>query len=147
MTDTETDSEFVRYTVDIVVIDDDGRVLLIRRGWPPHKGAWALPGGWVDPGETSIEAGVRELLEETGVQVSGWELDLVGVFDQPDRDPRGRYISAAYVVTVPAGTVATAGDDAADVQWRPVSAPGTLAFDHAAIISAARRQQAQVFQR
>lgn len=136
---TDTDSGFVRYTVDIVVIDPEERVLLIERGCPPHQGSWALPGGWVDPGETSLQAAVRELGEETGVPAAEQDLQLIGVFDAQGRDPRGWYISVAYLVSVPAGTVARAGTDAANTRWAPLDAPGPLAFDHAEIIAAARQ--------
>lgn len=136
---TET-LETIRYTADVVCLRGDD-VLLIRRGWPPHEGELALPGGHVDPGETSRAAAVRELLEETGVRVAAEDLDLIGVYDRPDRDPRGRYVSVAYIVTVPADTVAQAGDDAAAIQWLPLDAPGDLAFDHGEIVAEARRHQ------
>ncbi|MEU0743980.1 NUDIX hydrolase [Streptomyces sp. NPDC006134] len=136
---TET-LETIRYTADVVCLRGDD-VLLIRRGWPPHEGELALPGGHVDPGETSRAAAVRELLEETGVRVAAEDLDLIGVYDRPDRDPRGRYVSVAYAVTVPADTVAQAGDDAAAIQWLPLDAPGSLAFDHGEIVADARRHQ------
>lgn len=128
--------ETFRYTADVVCIRG-GDVLLIERGWPPHKGRLALPGGHVNRGETSRTAAVRELLEETGVATDEGELVLVGVYDDPDRDPRGRYITVAYVVTVPEDTVAQAGDDAAAVRWVPLNGPGDLAFDHSEIVRAA----------
>lgn len=131
--------ETIRYTADVVCIRG-GDVLVIERGWDPHKGMDALPGGHVDSGETSRTAAARELLEETGVQVDAADLTLVGVWDAPDRDPRGRYITAAYVVTVPKETTARAGDDAAAVRWVPLDAPGPLAFDHGQIVATARRQ-------
>ncbi|MEU5040873.1 NUDIX hydrolase [Streptomyces griseorubiginosus] len=129
--------ETIRYTADVVCVRD-GAVLLIERGWPPHQGQFALPGGHVDPGETSRAAAARELLEETGVQVDADDLTLIGVYDTPDRDPRGRYVTAAYLVTVPADTIAQAGDDAAAIRWTPLDDPGSLAFDHGEIVAAAR---------
>ncbi|MDX3490603.1 NUDIX hydrolase [Streptomyces sp. ID05-18] len=135
-----TDSfETIRYTADVVCVRG-GDVLVIERGWDPHKGMNALPGGHVDPGESSRAAAARELLEETGVQVDASDLTLVGVWDAPDRDPRGRYITVAYLVTVPDDTTAHAGDDAAAVRWVPLNAPGSLAFDHGQIVATARRQ-------
>ena len=138
MTGTEI-FEALRYTADVVCIRD-GHVLLIERGWDPYEGQFALPGGHVDPGETSRTAAARELLEETGVLVDASELTLVGVYDRPDRDPRGRYVTAAYTVTVPAGTTARAGDDAAAVRWVPLAEPGDLAFDHGQIVADARNR-------
>ena len=130
--------ETIRYTADVVCIRGD-HVLTIERRWPPHQGQLALPGGHVDPGETSRVAAARELLEETGVQVSANSLTLVGVYDAPERDPRGRYVTVAYAVTVPADTVTQAGDDAAAVRWVPIDRPGNLAFDHGQILADARR--------
>ncbi|ATL88750.1 ADP-ribose pyrophosphatase (plasmid) [Streptomyces malaysiensis subsp. malaysiensis] len=88
---------------------------------------------------------MRELGEETGVRVTAEDLTRVGTFDAPGRDPRGRYITRAYLVTVPSGTTAQADTDAAAVQWVPVDAVLTdlaenLAFDHHAIVTAAWQQ-------
>ncbi|WP_228990840.1 NUDIX hydrolase [Streptomyces sp. DH8] len=132
--------ENIRYTADIVCVRG-GEVLLIERGWPPHQGALALPGGHVDPGETSRAAAARELAEETGITVHPDDLTLVGVWDTPDRDPRGRYVTAAYLVTVPETTTAHAGDDATAVRWASLNAPGPLAFDHGQILTAALAHQ------
>ncbi|MBZ6132407.1 NUDIX domain-containing protein [Streptomyces olivaceus] len=129
--------ETIRYTADVVCIRG-GSVLLIERGWPPHKGRLALPGGHVDPGETSRAAAARELMEETGVHVDADDMNLIGVYDTPDRDPRGRYVTAAYLVTVDNTTTAHAGDDAAAVRWVPLDDTGALAFDHGEIVAAAR---------
>jgi hypothetical protein len=63
MTETET-FETIRYTADVVALTSAREVLLSQRGWPPHEGAWALPCGHVDPGETSLAAAARELQEE-----------------------------------------------------------------------------------
>ncbi|MFE4258242.1 NUDIX domain-containing protein [Streptomyces sp. NPDC056883] len=142
MSETET-FETIRYTADVVVLTPDGDALLIERDWPPFEGHWAIAGGHVDIGETSRQAAARELAEETGVHVAADDLRQIGVFDQPDRDPRGRYVTVAYTVTVPAGTPIIAGDDARTARWWPLSKlPGRLAFDHADILRAATAPRA-----
>lgn len=128
-------------TVDCVVIDAGERVLLIRRKNPPFKGAFALPGGFVDVGEPVEDACRRELLEETGVAAR--KLVLLGVYSDPGRDPRGHTCSVAYLTRV--GRVeARAGDDAADVQWVPLSSRPLMAFDHGKILQDARRRLRQM---
>ncbi|MEU0219941.1 NUDIX hydrolase [Streptomyces sp. NPDC006265] len=137
MTDTET-PETISYTADVVALTPDGEVLLIERDWPPYEGAWALPGGHVDSGETSRVAAARELEEETGVRVAADDLRQIGVWDAPGRDPRGRFVTVAYAAVVPANTRITAGDDARTARWWPLAdLPDQLAFDHADILSAA----------
>ncbi|WP_405501195.1 NUDIX hydrolase [Streptomyces niveus] len=137
MTTTETETfETIRYTADVVLIAA-GHVLLIERGWDPFEGMWALPGGHVDPGETSLVAAARELAEETGITLPVSALRQVGTFDAPGRDPRGRYVTVAYTATLPQAVNASAGDDATDATWWPLNALPELAFDHAAILRAA----------
>ena len=122
-------------TADCVVTNTCGEVLLIRRGNEPFKGSWALPGGFMEMDETIEHCAVRELMEETGIEVVEDELHLVGVYSAPGRDPRGRTVTAAYAVRVYDGMQATAGDDAAEVRWWPLAALPPLAFDHAQIIA------------
>ncbi|MET9113027.1 NUDIX hydrolase [Streptomyces longwoodensis] len=129
--------ETIRYTADVVCVRG-GDVLLIERGGPPHRGQLALPGGHVDAGETSRAAAARELFEETGISVDPYDLSLIGVYDAPGRDPRGRYVTAAYMVAVPVGITARAGDDAATVRWVPLDNARGLAFDHTDIVTTAR---------
>ncbi|MEU7413312.1 MULTISPECIES: NUDIX hydrolase [Streptomyces] len=129
-------NEVIHYTADVVVTTTDGYVLLIERGWDPFKGQWALPGGHVDSGETSRAAAARELAEEAGVYATPAELEQVGTFDRPDRDPRGRYVTVAYHLTVIPGLPIEAGDDATNAQWWPLNALPSLAFDHADILAA-----------
>jgi 8-oxo-dGTP diphosphatase len=136
----DSQHEMIRYTADVVLLhlgaDGEPRVLLIQRRWDPHAGAWALPGGHVDRGETARQAAVRELLEETGIAVTAAELVEVGVYDEPGRDPRGRYVSVAFAAVLDHAAEPTAGDDAALAQWQPVTlAPAELAFDHHAILA------------
>jgi 8-oxo-dGTP diphosphatase len=123
-------------TVDCAVFDAKGRVLLIRRGRPPFKGCLALPGGFVDVGETVEAACRRELAEETGIRVG--RLRLVGVYSDPGRDPRAHTCSVAFLSRI-ARAVARAGDDAAAAEWVADWSKMELAFDHAAILADARR--------
>ena len=132
-------------TADTVVLRTAGNVperrqeiLLIQRGNHPLAGQWALPGGFVDRGESPEEAARRELYEETGV--SAGKFTQVGAFGHPGRDPRGWVVSVAYVVRLETnGNVAVAGDDASSVQWWPVNRLPQLAFDHAQIVEMALR--------
>ncbi|MDX3069540.1 NUDIX hydrolase [Streptomyces sp. ND04-05B] len=133
---TATTEETICYTADVVLLAA-GHVLLIERGWDPFKGRWALPGGYVDAGETSLAASVRELEEETGITVSAADLRQVGAFDAPGRDPRGRFVSVAYTATLPMPLRPTAGDDATAARWWPLTALPDLAFDHADILARA----------
>lgn len=139
---TET-PENIRYTADVVCLRGND-VLLIERRWDPHAGLLALPGGHVDAGETSRAAAARELLEETGVRVDADDLELLGVWDAPDRDPRGWYVTAAYLARVATGTQAHADDDAASTHWVPLTERDhlrNLAFDHGEIVYAASRRE------
>lgn len=121
---------------DCVVLDAEGRVLLIRRGNPPFKGMLALPGGFVDVGETVEDAARREVLEETGVKVG--RLALVGVYSDPKRDPRGHTCSVAFLARVARATP-RAGSDAAEAAWVQRPARESLAFDHRKIVADALR--------
>ncbi len=112
-------------------------VLLIQRKYPPMKGAWALPGGFVDQGEDPIHAAVRELEEETGL--TGTNPRLLMVMGDPERDPRKHIVSIVYEIDVSEDQQATAGDDAADAKFWPIetvfNGELTLAGDHLQILS------------
>jgi 8-oxo-dGTP diphosphatase len=129
----------IEVTVDAVVIaevDGDLLALVVRRGNPPFEGRWALPGGFLEPGEDLAEGAVRELREETGVEVGADEVRQIGAFGTPGRDPRGPTVSIAFVVRLDDAAQAAGGDDAAEADWRPVSElfDDELAFDHATIL-------------
>jgi 8-oxo-dGTP diphosphatase len=124
-------------TTDCVICDRDGRVLLIRRANEPFRGAYALPGGFVDVGETVEAACRREVLEEAGVAVG--ELRLVGVYSDPRRDPRGHTVSVAYLARVTDAPNPMAGSDAAAAEWVKDWRDLNLAFDHAKIIADAEK--------
>lgn len=125
-------------TADCVVFDRIGRLLLIRRAKAPFKGAYALPGGFVDYGEPVEKAALRELKEETGVE--GKIIKLIGVYSDPKRDPRGHTVSTAFLVR-PRSTKVIGGDDASEAafvaDWRDVK----LAFDHTKIVADALKLQ------
>jgi 8-oxo-dGTP diphosphatase len=125
-------------TVDCVVFDARDRLLLIRRRHPPFAGRFALPGGFVDYGETTEAAARRELLEETGLRAK--ELRLIGVYSNPARDPRGHTISIAYLTTIENGAP-IAGDDAAEAEFRADWRELDLAFDHIEIARDAERMR------
>ncbi|MCI4369526.1 MAG: NUDIX hydrolase [Thermoplasmata archaeon] len=123
-------------TVDAVYLRQ-GRVLLVRRGRPPFRGRWALPGGFVELRETVEEAVVREVKEETGLAVR--PVGLVGVYSGPERDPRKPTTSVVFLVGGRA-TRLRAGDDAADARWVPLRSVPDLAFDHSQILADALRK-------
>lgn len=125
---------------DIVILTirkGDFEVLLVRRGNPPFAGDLALPGGFLEPGETVDEAAARELREETALSPGSARLEQVGIYSAPERDPRRRVVSSAYVAMVPDPPEARAGGDAAGTEWLPVEYALTepLAFDHRCILT------------
>lgn len=124
-------------TADCMVVNDRNEVLLVRRGNDPYKGCWALPGGFMEMDETLEHCAVRELEEETGLKVDEQDVRLIGVYSAPDRDPRGRTVTAAYLVKNVECRMkdAHAGDDAAELRWWSLFALPTLAFDHAQIVA------------
>lgn len=110
-------------------------ILLIERGNEPFKACWALPGGFVEMDEDLDAAAARELQEETHLE--GIELHQLYAFGAPDRDPRHRTITIAYWGIDNSGKTATAGDDAAHLQWFALENLPPLAFDHDKIIAKA----------
>jgi ADP-ribose pyrophosphatase YjhB (NUDIX family) len=114
-------------TVDIIIGYEGGIVLVLRKNPPP---GWALPGGFVDYGETVEAAAIREAREETGLDLA--DLRQFGVYSDPGRDPRQHTITTVFTAKG-AGTM-KAGDDAARVQVFGLEALPGLAFDHARIL-------------
>lgn len=127
-------------TVDAVVFGYDASegisILLIKRKNPPFKGDWAIPGGFVDKGESLEDAVYRELKEETGIEVN--YLEQLYTFGEADRDPRKRIISVAYYGLVkPDAFEVHAADDADDADWFKIDELPKLAFDHKKILDMA----------
>lgn len=126
------------------------KLLLIRRAAEPFKDHWALPGGFVDQGESPQSAAARELLEETGLAISVDDLIEVGAFGAPGRDPRSWVVTVAMLALVPLSQGSSgaqlpdilAGDDAREARWWPIKdlPELTLAFDHRQIITQALDQ-------
>ena len=130
-------------TVDLAVFDPGEprvRVLLVKRGAEPFRGHWALPGGFVEVDEGFEAAARRELGEETGLElVASHPIAFVGVYGDPGRDPRGRTITVAHATILgDAASEVAGGNDAAEAAWHPLDDLPPLAFDHAAILVAAR---------
>jgi 8-oxo-dGTP diphosphatase len=114
----------------IELIDRPGHpIVLIERRNPPH--GWALPGGFVDVGESVEAAAMREAAEECGLEI--WLKDLLGVYSDPARDPRGHAVSVVYVA-VAVGEPRAMDDAKALAPFAPDALPDALAFDHGAIL-------------
>lgn len=131
-----------RVAVDIVIFTISAQakvasaleVLLVRRGIPPFRGRWAIPGGFVLAKESLQEAALRELQEETGVR--DVYLEQLYTFGDPGRDPRGRVVSVAYFALIAADQrPLSAGSDAEEARFWPMSELPPLAFDHGRILS------------
>jgi len=120
-------------TVDTVIIYL-GKLILIRRKNPPFQGHFALPGGFVEVGETVETAAVREAKEETGLDVE--IIKLLGVYSEPSRDPRGHTVSVIFLA-VGRGNL-KAGSDASETGLFGMNDIPELAFDHKKIIENAR---------
>ncbi|HJU34975.1 MAG TPA: NUDIX hydrolase [Nitrososphaera sp.] len=121
-------------TVD-VILERDSNVLMIRRKRDPFKDCLALPGGFVNEGETVEDAIKREAMEETSLEVH--PIDILGVYSDPTRDPRKHIVTIVFVGIVVGGEI-KAGDDAASAQWMKLvdidHQQNQLAFDHAQIL-------------
>lgn len=136
------------FTADIVLLTiRRGKLcaLLVQRGTHPEKGRWALPGGFVGIDESAEEAAMRELAEETGVELNTAHIEQLRTYSTPDRDPRMRVVSTAFIALIPYSDlpILKAGDDAAQAHFFPVydilegneEDEVPLAFDHRTILS------------
>ncbi|URN01786.1 NUDIX hydrolase [Actinomadura madurae] len=129
--------EAAAVTVDLVIFtvrEDRLQVLLIERGKEPFLGLPALPGGYVRAGETLDDAARRELAEETGLDGGRLHLEQLRTYGDPERDPRGRVVTVAYLALGPDLPAPVAGTDARAARWVPVREVGGLAFDHEVIL-------------
>jgi 8-oxo-dGTP diphosphatase len=120
-------------TVDTVIVFKN-RIVLVKRKNPPYQGKLALPGGFVEIGESTEEAAIRESFEETGLCVE--IIGLVGVYSDPRRDPRGHTVSICYL-SKGSGKLKS-GSDAASVELFELDSIPELAFDHNKIINDAK---------
>ncbi|QWZ10454.1 NUDIX hydrolase [Nocardioides panacis] len=128
-------------TVDVVCLtvrDGAFQVLLVERGGPPFEGRLALPGGFVQVDENLEDAARRELREETGIEAPRF-VEQLATYGEPDRDPRGRTVSVAFLAIAADLGEATGGSDAAAADWHRVDEllrdDSLLAFDHAVILA------------
>jgi 8-oxo-dGTP diphosphatase len=116
-----------------VILCEDDSIVLIKRKYDPYKGSWALPGGFVEWGETVESAVVREVKEETGLEVD--IIELVGVYSDPERDPRGHTVTVCYLMRKIGGNL-KADTDASIAQYfkKDEILKLKLAFDHDVIL-------------
>ena len=128
-------------TVDLVVLtvrDGAFKVLTVKRREAPFKGRWALPGGFVRPQENLEQAAQRELAEEAGLKPGEVHLEQLATYGEPDRDPRMRTVTVAYLALAPDLPAPEPGGDALAAAWRSVDqlrqSKTPLAFDHHTIL-------------
>lgn len=141
MTDSDDRCATTRaLTADVVLFtrqDGELLVLAVERGKEPFRAALALPGGFVVPGESAVDAAVRELAEETGVEVERKRLRRFGYYAEPGRDPRGCVVSVAFHGYVAGVPEVVGGSDACTAKWLPVAdflSAAEVAFDHRDIV-------------
>ena len=130
MPEESREKRLPRIAVDVVIVRKDGSIVLIKRKNEPFKDHWAIPGGFVEYGERVEEAAIREAKEETGLEIRIKK--LVGVYSDPNRDPRGHVISIAYLAEETGGTLKAATDAKEVSAFREI--PKNLAFDHEKIL-------------
>ncbi len=133
--------------VDLIIFKKTGlkyQILSIKRGKDPFKDMWANPGGNIDEGELPIDAAIRELWEETGVNIPKDKLKYIGKFDKDWRDPRNKNCVSYAFMTILDGNYSldlVAGDDAKECKWIDIDQSGNvpvdMAFDHDEIIKLA----------
>ncbi len=122
--------KYPRITTDGAIIKDK-KILLIKRKNNPYKGKWALPGGFVEYKERVEDAVLREVFEETGLKTK--IRDFIGIYSDPNRDPRGHTITIVYLLDILSGEL-NSGDDAYDANFFDLKDLPELAFDHNIIL-------------
>ena len=125
-----------KLTVDGIILKND-EIILIKRKNKPFKGKWALPGGFVEYGEKTEDAIIREVFEETGLKAKLKQ--LIGIYSDPKRDPRGHTITIVYSLEISGGEMKSSGD-ACDVKFFNIHKLPELSFDHNTIINDAKRR-------
>lgn len=123
-----------------LIIEHANQIVLIKRRYEPFKDQWCLPGGHVEHGEQVEHAAVREAKEETGLDIE--PADLLGIYDEPGRDPRGPIISIVYTANpVNPEQQLNPKTDAKEASWFPIdNLPTELGFDHEQILKDYLRQ-------
>ncbi|MBS3060585.1 MAG: NUDIX hydrolase [DPANN group archaeon] len=121
-----------RPAVTDIILEFEGKLALIKRGTEPYKGTYALPGGYVNDGETIEQAAIREMKEETGLDIK--VKYILGVYSNPERDRR-KNISTVFICEKTGGEP-KAGSDAKEIHTMPLSKIdfSQIAFDHDQII-------------
>ena len=123
-----------KITVDGIIKNKNNKeILLIKRKNNPFKNSWALPGGFIEYNEKTEDAIIREIIEETGLITE--IINLIGVYSDPKRDPRGHTISIVYELKIINGELES-GDDASEAKFYKFNElPDKLSFDHKKIIN------------
>lgn len=136
------------FTADMIILTHNLSVVLIERKSNPFKGFLALPGGHVDPGETSLQAAIREAGEEVGLLNRNIlsKPSLLGVYDEPGRDPRGWYVSHTYTVMAASNAKFKASSDAKGICLIPIVEIGLqrMAFDHLKMLLDLKRKMLSI---
>lgn len=119
--------------MDTIIIDSDDTIVLVKRKYEPYKNHWAIPGGFVEVGESVEEAAVREASEETGLNIE--LVSMVGVYSKPERDPRGHVVTVAYIAKPISGNLKADSDAQAALKFTKNEISCIkLAFDHENIL-------------
>jgi len=123
-------------TADCIVMtqEQEPKILLIQRRNEPFKGRWAFPGGFMNMDETTEECAIRELKEETGLEIKPENIFQIGAYSEINRDPRERTVTVAYLAIIDKALKVQGLDDAAKADWFSIYSLPELAFDHNSIL-------------